>query len=346
MASASCRSSRAPRSLVRVLAGGVIVLAIGLVDLLGVPGVPGVLGVLGGGARAAAAPADPAPRTAGWRWPLDKPAPEVIRHFHPPPQRWAAGHRGVDLAAAPGEPVLAPVGGEITFAGRVAGRGVVVVAARRLRATLEPVTSVVRVRQNIEAGELIGHLETAGSHCLPATCLHWGVRRGETYLDPLTLLPSRPADIVLLPLSAPVRSLVSAFTPQFPSDLAPSVSGGAGAAIAFARRQLGDPYVWAATGPDAWDCSGLTMAAWAAAGRAIPRTSVAQQAATTPIAQSELAPGDLVFWSVLPGFPSTVFHVGLYIGDGLMIHAPRPGTTVRVESIHAWARPTFFGRVS
>jgi hypothetical protein len=268
-----------------------------------------------------------------------------VHDFDPPPQTWAAGHRGVDLAAAPGEPVLAPVGGEITFAGRIAGRGVVVISTGRLRATLEPVASSVSVGEKVHAGERVGRLETAGSHCLPATCLHWGVRRGETYLDPLTLLPARPAEIVLLPLSAPVLSTLSTFAPRFPSDLADSGSGGAPAAMAFAREQLGDPYVWAATGPDAWDCSGLTMAAWAAAGRAIPRTSVAQQAATTPVAQSELAPGDLVFWSVLPGFPSTVFHVGLYIGDGRMIHAPRPGTSVRVESIHAWAPPTFFGRV-
>ncbi len=114
--------------------------------------------------------------------------------------------------------------------------------------------------------------------------------------------------------------------------------------MAFAYAQIGEPYVWGAAGPDAWDCSGLTMGAWGNAGVYLPHYSVAQYLATTPISSSQLQPGDLVYWASDPSNPNTIFHVGLYIGDGQMIHAPRTGTTVRVESIWAWETPDFFGR--
>jgi cell wall-associated NlpC family hydrolase len=114
--------------------------------------------------------------------------------------------------------------------------------------------------------------------------------------------------------------------------------------VAFAYAQIGEPYVWGAAGPDAWDCSGLTMGAWASAGVYLPHYSVAQYEATTPIAASQLQPGDLVFWASNPADPNTIFHVGLYIGNGEMIHAPHTGVTVRVESIYDWEMPDFFGR--
>ncbi|MEU4271412.1 NlpC/P60 family protein [Streptomyces sp. NPDC026092] len=98
-------------------------------------------------------------------------------------------------------------------------------------------------------------------------------------------------------------------------------------AISFARNQLGKPYVWGATGPSAYDCSGLTQAAWRAAGVALPRTTYTQINAGKRVSRSELAPGDLVF------FYSGISHVGLYIGGGQMIHAPRPGAPVRVAPI-------------
>jgi biotin carboxyl carrier protein len=296
-----------------------------------------------------AAPATAAPAgSVQLLWPLGEPGqspPQVARRFEAPPQPWAAGHRGVDLRGDPGQPVRAPADGIVTHAGPIAGRGVVVVRFGGLRTTLEPVTAAVRVGDRVRAGEVVGHLQ-AGGHCLPAACLHWGLLRGESYLDPLSMVPVRGADIVLLPLTGPPPQQSWPTFGPFPSDLGSApATGGAAAAIAFARAQLGDPYVWAATGPSSWDCSGLTMTAWAAAGRALPRNSAAQQAATTPITEAELRPGDLVFWSLHPALPSTVFHVGLYIGNGQMIHAPRPGTTVRVESIYSWARPSFFGRV-
>jgi cell wall-associated NlpC family hydrolase len=98
-------------------------------------------------------------------------------------------------------------------------------------------------------------------------------------------------------------------------------------ALAFARAQIGKPYVWGATGPDSYDCSGLTQAAWKAAGVDLPRVTYDQVNAGTTVPLSDAQPGDLVF------FYDDVTHVGLYIGNGMMIHAPKPGTYVREESI-------------
>ncbi|MET8828404.1 NlpC/P60 family protein [Streptomyces sp. NPDC004610] len=98
-------------------------------------------------------------------------------------------------------------------------------------------------------------------------------------------------------------------------------------AIGFARAQIGKPYVWGATGPGSYDCSGLTQAAWKAAGVSLPRVTYDQVNAGTTVSVSAAQPGDLVF------FYDDVTHVGLYIGNGMMIHAPKPGAYVREESI-------------
>ncbi|MEU8624374.1 NlpC/P60 family protein [Streptomyces sp. NPDC048669] len=98
--------------------------------------------------------------------------------------------------------------------------------------------------------------------------------------------------------------------------------------LAFARAQIGKPYVWGATGPSSYDCSGLTQAAWKAAGVSIPRTTWDQVNVGTRIATADLRPGDLVF------FYDDISHVGIYKGDGMMIHAPKPGANVREESIY------------
>ncbi|NEA62307.1 C40 family peptidase [Streptomyces sp. SID12488] len=97
--------------------------------------------------------------------------------------------------------------------------------------------------------------------------------------------------------------------------------------LAFARAQVGKPYVWGATGPDSYDCSSLTQAAWRAAGVTLPRTTYDQVNAGTTVSFSDIQPGDLVF------FCDDISHVGLYIGNGMMIHAPKPGAYVREESI-------------
>ena len=101
----------------------------------------------------------------------------------------------------------------------------------------------------------------------------------------------------------------------------------AAAAISFAYAKLGSPYVWGATGPDAFDCSGLVQAAYRSAGISLPRTTYAQIGAGRRVSRSELLPGDLVF------FYTGITHVGLYIGNGRMIHAPNPSAPVRVAPI-------------
>ncbi|GGT52657.1 MULTISPECIES: C40 family peptidase [Actinomadura] len=103
-------------------------------------------------------------------------------------------------------------------------------------------------------------------------------------------------------------------------------SGPARAALDFAYAQLGKPYSYGAEGPGSYDCSGLTMKSWAAAGVGITRTTNSQYAATKRVAKSNLQPGDLVFFSSLG-------HVGLYVGGGKMIHAPHTGDVVRIADI-------------
>ncbi len=123
----------------------------------------------------------------------------------------------------------------------------------------------------------------------------------------------------------------------------PPTKSGVEQAIAFARAQLGEPYVWAGAGPDVWDCSGLTMQAWASAGVSLPHWSVAQYEATTPVSVSSIQRGDLLFWS--NGSSSSIYHVALYLGNGMMIHAPRPGRSVEIVSIYYWIMPDLAGRV-
>ncbi len=141
----------------------------------------------------------------GWTWPL-RPHPVVVARFDPPEVvAWGSGHRGVDLAASVGQDVVAPVAGTVTFSGVVVDRGVVVVTtASGLRTTVEPVQGSVRAGAAVTTGEVIGQLRDAPGHCAPGVCLHWGVLRGETYLDPLALLGLRR--VVLLPL-APLAPL-------------------------------------------------------------------------------------------------------------------------------------------
>ncbi|MGW2381410.1 NlpC/P60 family protein [Streptomyces sp. NPDC001658] len=121
----------------------------------------------------------------------------------------------------------------------------------------------------------------------------------------------------------------SAPSPSSPTTVTdPSYATKAEKALAFARTQIGKPYVWGATGPESYDCSGLTQAAWNAAGISLPRTTYDQVNAGTTVSLSAARPGDLVF------FYDDVTHVGLYIGNGMMIHAPKPGAYVREESIY------------
>jgi cell wall-associated NlpC family hydrolase len=113
-----------------------------------------------------------------------------------------------------------------------------------------------------------------------------------------------------------------------PGSPDPGYATAAEKALAFARAQIGKPYVWGATGPGSYDCSGLTQAAWKDAGVDLPRTTYDQVNAGTTVSISAARPGDLVF------FYDDISHVGIYIGDGMMIHAPKPGAYVREESVY------------
>jgi Membrane proteins related to metalloendopeptidases len=145
-------------------------------------------------AAAMSAPAPP-PEPA-WRAPLDGPI-RVVRRFDPPALPWLSGHRGVDLAAEPGARVRAAGAGRVGYAGNVAGRGVVTILHEGgLRTTYLPVRALVERGAPVRPGDVIGRLEPVPGHC-PRSCLHWGLLRGDQYLDPLLLLGT--AQIRLLP---------------------------------------------------------------------------------------------------------------------------------------------------
>ena len=123
----------------------------------------------------------------------------VVTRFDPPDVTWGAGHRGGDLQGSPGETVVAAADGTVTYAAVLAGRGVVVVDHGLVRTTYEPVAATVGVGDVVSRGQPIGRLQTGHASCPGQTCLHWGLREGDTYLDPLLLLGGT---IRLLPASA------------------------------------------------------------------------------------------------------------------------------------------------
>lgn len=111
-------------------------------------------------------------------------------------------------------------------------------------------------------------------------------------------------------------------------------SGAGAVALAEARRQIGKPYVWGAVGPAAFDCSGLTSAAYAVAGVTLPRVAADQWNAGAHIGLADLAPGDLLFWASSVGDPSTIHHVAMYAGNGRMVAAPRTGELVQDQPVY------------
>jgi len=139
-----------------------------------------------------------------YRWPLDG-QPHVVRRFDPPDNPYGRGHRGVDLAAAPGAVVRSAGAGVVAYAGSVAGRGVVSIDhPNGLRTTYEPLTPQVRAGQVVAAGAPLGSLDAGHPGCRAAACLHWGLRDGKVYLDPLSLLGL--GQVRLLPLEVGDRA--------------------------------------------------------------------------------------------------------------------------------------------
>jgi cell wall-associated NlpC family hydrolase len=143
--------------------------------------------------------------------------------------------------------------------------------------------------------------------------------------------------------SSPATSGGGGYTSADPpiSSAPPAPGNGAQRAVAYAKRQLGKPYLWAAAGPGSFDCSGLTMMAWRAGGKSLPHWSVAQFQQSTRISVGQLRPGDLVFWGSTPG---SIHHVAMYIGNGQIIHAPRTGQPVQINSMYYWVPPDYFAR--
>jgi len=137
------------------------------------------------GGSAASTGTGPAPRAVSYRPPVPL---AVVRRFEPPTSPYGPGHLGVDLAAAQGAPVVAAAGGRVSFAGPVAGRSlVVVVHADGIRTEYEPLRPTVRAGEEVRAGQVVGTVDGAHAGCR-RSCLHWGARRGASYLDPLSLL--------------------------------------------------------------------------------------------------------------------------------------------------------------
>lgn len=138
-----------------------------------------------------------------WRWPLESPI-EMLRPFDPPEQRWLPGHLGVDLAAEPGQEVYSAGPGRVRFAGEVAGVGVVSVVHGDLHTTYLPVEPSV-ARGDPITDQPLGTLAAEPQHCPEQPCLHWGLLRGSTYLDPLSLLGH--GQVRLLPLPEAPRTI-------------------------------------------------------------------------------------------------------------------------------------------
>lgn len=149
-----------------------------------------------GPAAASKASLTPAP---GWSWPLS-PRPAVLRRFDPPARPWLSGHRGVDLQAAyDGAPVTAPAAGRVSFAGFVVDRPVLTLDhGNGLRSTFEPVESALRPGDAVVEGSVLGR--TMPGHCGGTPCLHWGVRSGEEYLNPLGFVMDLRPSILLPPV--------------------------------------------------------------------------------------------------------------------------------------------------
>lgn len=163
-------------------------------------------------------------------WPVG-PRPTVVRGWEPPASPYGPGHRGVDLAAAPGTPVRAAAPGRVSFTGMVAGRGVLSITLTGtgqppLRTTYEPVTALVAEGDEVVAGQVVAVLGPGPFHCAGG-CLHWGLLRGETYLDPLSLLPddlldggpARLLPVFGIPEPTTAHAPTGSLPPSLPDDL-------------------------------------------------------------------------------------------------------------------------------
>ena len=135
----------------------------------------------------------------GWSWPLN-PRPAVLRAFDPPARPWLSGHRGVDLQAAfDGAPVTSPAAGTVSFVGVVVDRPVITIDhGNGLRSSFEAVRSDLNPGDAVAEGEVLGWIQPG--HCGPGPCVHWGVRRGDEYLNPLAFVTDLRPSVLLPPV--------------------------------------------------------------------------------------------------------------------------------------------------
>jgi cell wall-associated NlpC family hydrolase len=154
--------------------------------------------------------------------------------------------------------------------------------------------------------------------------------------------PDKPPTVPGSPTPPKTTSPTTPKPPTPPANPPPPSGSKVETAIAFAKAQLGEPYKWGGAGPSSWDCSGLTMRSWQAAGVNLPHYAGAQYAQTKPVPISKIQRGDLLYWS--NGGPGSIYHEALYLGGGQMIQAPRPGRSVEIVSLSYWIKPDLASR--
>jgi murein DD-endopeptidase MepM/ murein hydrolase activator NlpD len=187
-----------------------------------------------------------APGLDAWRWPLGPPAPRVLRAFSPPSSPWGPGHRGVDLAGRPGQAVYAAGPGRVSYADRLAGRGVVAIDHGALRTTYLPVRPNVHVGRRVASGTRIGVLEDGLLHCR-VPCLHWGLRRGALYLDPLNLVQRQVRLLPRWPRPAPSESPSPEPEPPHPQMALRDATTATGGALTGVALTLSVAFAWRRT---------------------------------------------------------------------------------------------------
>jgi len=154
--------------------------------------------------------------------------------------------------------------------------------------------------------------------------------------EPTTPKPTTPKPTTPAPTTPPPT------TPPPTTDPDPKPSSKVETAIAYAQAQLGEPYKWGGAGPSSWDCSGLVMKAYGAAGISLSHYAPTQFKAGTKVSVSNIKRGDLLFWS--NGSVASIYHVAIYLGNGKMIHAPRTGRNVEIVSVSYWIKPDMAAR--
>lgn len=186
-----------------------------------------------------------------------------------------------------------------------------------------------RVQAEMAAREAKAKADAEAAAAREAAAREAASRRAAEAARATTTTTARPVSGTV---ATTVRPTTTTTAPKTTTTEPPTTSGppaaGADAAIAEARRQLGKPYEWGGSGPDTFDCSGLTSWAWRAGGKRLSHSSRAQYSETSRVAFSDIQPGDLLFYG------NPIHHVGLYIGDGQMIEAPETGKNVRIASIY------------